>query len=103
MLDNFSHMVNRTYESTCSIDFVFLQRIGVREDFLCLITKEGFTYQFWTIHDKYQVHVATIEFLSSFRLMKNDRRYRYRIPKFDAIDGRLDSLNNKISSLRSKI
>jgi hypothetical protein len=49
MFDHFSQMANHTYEITRSIDFAFLQRIGVREDFRRLTGSVRFTFPFWTI------------------------------------------------------
>jgi hypothetical protein len=78
MLDHLSRMASRTYESTHSIDFAFLHRIGVREEFFRLTSRVGFTIPFWTIHDSCPAYdSATIEFLSSLRLMEDGRRGRY--------------------------
>jgi ATHILA ORF-1 family len=78
MLDHLPRMASRTYESTCSIDFAFLHRIRVREEFFRLTGRVGFTAPFWTIQDSCPTHeTATIEFLSSLCLMEDDRRGRY--------------------------
>jgi hypothetical protein len=78
MLDHLPRMVSRTYESTRSIDFAFLHRIGVYEEFYRPTGRARFTTPFWTIQDSCSAHeTATIEFLSSLRLMKDDRRGLY--------------------------
>jgi hypothetical protein len=78
MLDHLSRMVSHTYESTRSIDFAFLHRIGVHEEFYKLTGKTRFTTPFWTIQDSCSAHeTVTIEFLSSLRMMEDDRRGHY--------------------------
>jgi ATHILA ORF-1 family len=78
MLDNLPRTANRTYESTHNIDFAFLHRIGVHEEFYRLTGKVILTAPFWNIQDSYFAHeIATIEFLSSLRLMEDDRCARY--------------------------
>jgi hypothetical protein len=65
MLDHLSRMASRTYESTRSIDFAFLHRIGVREEFFRLTSRVGFTIPFWTIHDSCPAYdSATIEIIT---------------------------------------
>jgi hypothetical protein len=46
MLNHLPRMANRTYESTRNIDFSFLHRIGVREEFFRLTDRVGFTAPF---------------------------------------------------------
>jgi tetrahydromethanopterin S-methyltransferase subunit G len=71
-------MASRMYESTHNIDFAFLHRIGVREEFYRLTGRVDFTAPLWTIQDSYPAHeTAIIEFLSSLHLMEDDRRGRY--------------------------
>jgi hypothetical protein len=78
MLDNLPWTASRTYKSTHNIDFAFLHRIGVHEEFYRLTGKVIFTAPFWNIQDSCLAHeIATIEFLSSLRLMEDDRRARY--------------------------
>jgi hypothetical protein len=70
MLNHIPRMVSRTYESTRNIDFAFLHRIGVREEFFMLMGRVSFTTPFWTIQDSCLAHeTVTIEFLSSLHLM----------------------------------
>jgi hypothetical protein len=78
MLDHLLRMVRRTYKSTRNIDFAFLHKIKVREEFYRLTDRVGFTAPFWTIQDSCPAHeTAMIEFLSSLRLVEDDRRGRY--------------------------
>jgi hypothetical protein len=78
MLDNFSKLMNHMYKSTCTIDFGFLHMIEVRDDFLRLTSKVRFTYPFWTIQDRYQMHkTVTIEFLTYLRLLENEGRRKH--------------------------
>jgi hypothetical protein len=78
MLHHLPRMASRTYESTRNIDFTFLHRIGVREEFFRLMGRVDFTAPFWTIQDSCPAHeTTTIEFLSSLRPMEDDRRGRY--------------------------
>jgi hypothetical protein len=46
MLNHLSWMANHTYEITHDIDFAFLYRIGVREEFFRLTDRVDFTAPF---------------------------------------------------------
>jgi hypothetical protein len=49
ILDHLLRMVSRMYKITRNIDFAFLHRIKVREEFYRLTDRVSFTAPFWTI------------------------------------------------------
>jgi len=70
MLDNFQALDERTIENTHKVDLDALEELGLKEDFLSLTGRVGFTEEFWAIEaDTYTK--CTKEFLSSLELKED--------------------------------
>ena len=76
MLDNFQALDERTIENTHKVDLDALEELGLKEDFLSLTGRVGFSEEFWAIEaDTYTK--CTKEFLSSLELKEDAQEQPY--------------------------